>query len=283
MKSIKKYAAILSAVFLAMAFNACERSYKEPVKSEQQAKLSSTIQSSMYETEVPLIPILDQKHEIITNTQTWQTDLLSSTTGSVNNEVNAVFLSPVMVTFSTNDQELTERLKTDSISIGYKLMQNNKGGYYAMPFPVLTHTPVAKQLISCDNCNGCDEGGCGGGTFCWRNLPLEKDTLKGGELAFDPNIPVKHHITIRNIFNKPVELGIYSYRTVYNGSPVVVTIEYRLNGVTDNEPQNRPAGKWCGCCIGTYCWAWWTSDVNADCAALCEKLNTLYKRMQQLN
>jgi len=282
MKNIKRNAALFAIALLSMALGSCERSYREPVNKQTNAAAASSSQSSKYETVMPLIPLLDQKHEIITNTQTWQTDILTSTTGSVSNEINAVFLSPVMITFSTNDPELTERLSTDSISIGYKLMQNNKGGFYAMPFPVLTHTPVAKQLIGCDNCNGCDEGGCGGGTFCWRNLPLEKDTLKG-ELVFDPNIPVKHHITIRNIFKKPVELGAYSYRTVYNGSPVVVTIEYRLNGVTDNEPQNRPTGKWCGCCIGTYCWAWWTSDVNADCAALCEKLNTIYKRMQQSN
>ncbi|GEM_PF-2634107 len=282
MKSIRKSAGLLVLVLLFLAFGSCERAYQEPAKNEPQASSVSSLQSSAYEVELPLIPILDQKHEIITNTQTLQTDVLTSTTGSVNNEIDAVFLSPVMVTFSTNDPELKKRLTTDSISIGYKLMQNNKGGFYAMPFPVLTHTPVAKQLIGCDNCNGCDEGGCGGGTFCWRNLPLEKDTLKG-ELVYDPNTPVKHHITIRNIFQKPVELGIYSYRTVYNNSPVIVTIEYRLNGITDNEPQSRPSGKWCGCCIGTYCWAWWTSDVNADCGALCKKLNTLYEKIQQLN
>ncbi|RYD97663.1 MAG: hypothetical protein EOP54_10145 [Sphingobacteriales bacterium] len=282
MKSIKCKLTLLTIALLAMAFSSCERDNKDPVKNETPNPVVQNIQSAEYDTDLFLIPLLDQQHEIVTNVQTLQTDVLTSTKGSVNNEINTVFLSPVMVSFSTNDPELKKRLETDSISIGYRLMQNNKGVFYAMPFPVLSHTPVAKQLIGCDNCNGCDEGGCGGGTFCWRNLPLEKDTLKG-ELALDPDIPVKHHITSRNIFKNPVALGIYSYRTVYNHTPVVVTIEYSLNGITNTEPQNRPAGKWCGCCIGTYCWAWWTSDVNADCGALCAKLNTIYKNMQQSN
>lgn len=281
MNTRKFYLTLLVMTLLGAGIYSCKRLYQDPDDKTQQSASLMSAQMSGYEKETYLIPKWDQQHQIITNIQSLQTDMLESVTGSVNSELDAIFFDPVMISFATTNVELQKRLETDSVSLGYKLMKNSKGTFYAMPFPVIIRTEQPIRLMGCDNCNGCEEANCGGGsTFCYKNLVPNHDTLSGDPKVTGPDIPVKHTLTTRNIFKKPVTLGMFSYTTVYDKTPVTVTIEYRLAGITDNEPQHRPSGKWCGCCIGTYCWAWWTTDLNADCSDLCKKLNIVYDRMK---
>ena len=227
-----------------------------------------------------LFPVNNQQQVIPASITGGKAIALSNYEGRGDENTKAVFVEPLMVSFATKSAEFKRRLKNDEVSLGYTLKQDGNGRLFAMPFPIFHVAPVGRVLMGCDNCNGCDDGGCGGTSFCFRLIPIEKDTLSGAMVLDDDKTPIKHQPTVRKVYGKATNLGSYTYQTFYNGEPVSVTIEYALNYFSHPQPQNRPTGKWCGCCIGKYCFAWWTTNLNADCSELCNKLNTMYDKMK---
>lgn len=246
------------------------------------AKTKEPIAEPVGSLSAVLFPVKNQRQIIPASITGGKAIVLNNYEGRGDDNTKAVFVEPLMVSFATKSADFKKRLKNDEVSIGYTLKQDENGRLFAMPFPIFHVAPVGRVLMGCDNCNGCDDGGCGGTSFCYRLLPIEKDTLSGAMVVDDGKTPIRHQPTSRKVYGKVTNLGSYTYQTSYNGEPVHVTIEYALNYFSHPEPQNRPAGKWCGCCIGKYCFAWWTSNLNADCSELCNKLNTMYEKMKAM-
>lgn len=225
-------------------------------------------------TETPLFSF-DKQQEIGKDILGNQTLNLTNATNMESQDLKAVFIDPIMISFQTRNPELRKRLETDSVIISYSLKKDNNGNFYAMPFPIIGQRKANQQMQGCDNCNGCDEGGCGWTKFCFKLLEPEISTLSASVRKNMSSGVLKHEPTERKIYGKPTKLGSYTYQTSYNGEPVVIKIEYDAKTIKNGEPQNRPTGKWCVCCVGTTCWAWFTTNMNLDCVETCKKLNKM--------
>lgn len=162
-----------------------------------------------------------------------KSDIILSTYEGKKDKVKKItHLQPIMISIYSKGGNIIT--KNDSLSIAYKIMQSENGEFYGLPFVVINpncRTGYSND-IGCDNCNGCDEGGCGGTNFCYRLLPLDKPTPLISKTG-----STNHTEYERKIFGIPQKLSSYNYSTMYNNQEVIVKIEYDKKNIGNSNIQ----------------------------------------------